>query len=160
MKPLIQLQFPSGHVYQVPTAAIQAHAAAAGVPDEHPVSYISGMSWADIAPHAKLVEFDPPPLDTTTASFVMVDQHTQPQPPTTGDAVIGATVEWLLAVSGAHGQMFQSYALEDAHGAPAALISITTGGPAVVRAATANISAFAEAVQRVLTEPDESTPIQ
>ena len=148
MKPITRISFESGHVYEVPTAIIQA------------VGPLIDANWEeDILPHAKLVEFVPAHPDLSTASVITTDLSTQPTPPSTGGEVLDSTIEWLLAVSGAHGQMFQNYMLE-ANGQPAALISITTGGPAVVKAASANIAAFAEAVNRVLNDRPESTPIQ
>lgn len=46
--------------------------------------------------------------------------------------------------------MFQHYVLES-NGEPAALVSLITGGPALVRAAVANATGFADAVNEAIS---------
>lgn len=90
MNPITRISFTSGHVYEVPTEAI--------------TGTIATADWErDILPHAKLVEFTPPKLNLSTATVTTSQFGTQPLPPNTGSEVIDSTVEWLLAISGAHG---------------------------------------------------------
>lgn len=87
MKPFIRIAFPAGHVYELPTELVARNRAQA-MQQLHPqtfptveaaledtVEYFredqlavedwakSNMNWDEIQPHARLIRFNPPPVD-------------------------------------------------------------------------------------------------
>lgn len=157
MKPILQIRFPdTGHTYQLPTQVVTEHQAANGGEAMPPEAYVLfHMTWAELQPHARLVEYAEPTRNMGNALTLLVDRETAMQAPTTGDAVLSASIESLLAAAACAGQMFSSYVVSNQHGKPVVHVGITTSVPEAVQLAADSFTylrdSVAENVRRVTT---------
>ena len=148
MHPVLQIRFPdTGHIYQVATDVVLNHQRAAGN-DLPPEAYLvlGGMPWADLEPHASLVGFEPPEADLRKAAILSIPMRSTPQVSSNADDILRAPVLLLLQAAADASSPFSCYELQDNTGNPAVCITLTTGGPGLVKAATAGYTAFQQSI--------------
>ena len=158
MKPILQIRFPdTGHTYQLPTQVVLDHQAAKGGEAMPPEAYVLfHMTWDDLQPHARMVEFAEPPRNMGNALTLLVDRETVMQAPATGEAILASSIEGLLSAAACASQMFSSYVVVN-DGKPAVHIGITSSIPEAVQLAADSFSylrdSVAENVNRVTNNP-------
>ena len=160
-KPYTQLRFPTGHVYIVPTKVIEDDIKAkdsALPPDAH---VLLGMTWADLSPHAMLVEYTPPAFDMAQATSKLVDFVTQPTAPNTGEGILSAPVELLASVAALSGNPFNSYLIQGPDGSPLMHVSLTSGPSSVIAAAFGGYQSFSAQARMLMQAASlEAVPAQ
>ena len=136
MKPTLQLRFPkTGHVYQVPASIVSEHRDRAGsdIPVE---SYaLLAMTWEELQPHARLVEFNPPERVMTDATALLVGGNTSMSLEANGESLLQTPVEALIASQLAQDQIMGGYMIHDSNGKPLVFVSVVTSLPPVVETA-------------------------
>jgi len=159
MKPILQIRFPdTGHTYQLPTQVVIDHQAANGGEAMPPEAYVLfHMTWDELQPHARMVEFAEPARNMGNALTLLVDRETVMQQPNTGEAVLASSIEGMLAAAACAGQMFSSYIVINSKGSPVVHVGITTSMPEAVQVAAESFGylrdQFAENVSRVTANP-------
>lgn len=157
MKPILQIRFTdTGHTYQLPTQVVLDHQAAKGGEAMPPEAYVLfHMTWDELQPHARMVEFTEPVRNMEKALTLLVDRETVMQAPATGEAVLASSIEGMLAAAACAGQMFSGYVVVDSKGSPVVHVGITTSMPEAVQVAADSFGylrdQFTENVNRVTT---------
>lgn len=171
MKAFIQVLLPTGHLYEIPTAAI-AQSRAAYYHEHHKDEFptpeaaledtqelfadtfqvkdwaMNNMNVPELMKDARLVRFTPKGIDFDGGEWSFHDAAAL-IPQLDATSVLAMPVEMALAAMAAHGHVCQVATLNDEAGKPAAAIVLIQGGQAIVGMYTGALTHLTN----VLTKP-------
>lgn len=106
----------------------------------------NNMNWSDLAPHARLVRYTPPPTDLSNAQITLHEQPAMIGDLDGGDAMLRAPVEMVISAMAACGNICHAGVISDAVGAPYALVAVVQGGPNIVGAYVSALTQITDAL--------------